>query len=92
MNPFFVIFANVPGMLAKTLDFGHIWGNVIFCPLDCQSTSSFLFGLVFFANKGDRLIKTPYSKYAYLVTQYGDSSRYRIFSKTCDSELGDQFK
>lgn len=49
-------------------------------------------GYCFFANKGDRLIKTPYSKYAYLVTQYGDSSRYRIFSKTCDSELGDQFK
>lgn len=48
--------------------------------------------IVFFANKGDRLVKTPYSKYAYLVTQYGDSSRYRIFSKTCDSELDDQFK
>jgi hypothetical protein len=41
--------------------------------------------IVFFAKKGDRIIKDPYSKYANLVTQIGDSNRYRIYSVTCDS-------
>jgi hypothetical protein len=41
--------------------------------------------IVFFASKGDRIIKDPNSKYANLVTQIGDSIRYSIYSVTCDS-------
>jgi len=46
--------------------------------------------IVFFANKGDRIIKDPYSKYANLVTQIGDSIRYSIYSVTCDSIIENQ--
>lgn len=48
--------------------------------------------IVFFANKGDRIIKVPYSKYAYLVTKFGDSTRYSIYSVTCDSIIENQLE
>lgn len=43
--------------------------------------------IVSFAEKGDRIVKEPYSKYAYRVTASGDSIRSRIFSTICDSIL-----
>jgi hypothetical protein len=46
--------------------------------------------IVFFANKGDRIIKVQNSKYANLVTQFGDSMRFRIYSVTCDSIIENQ--
>lgn len=41
--------------------------------------------LVAFSEKGDRIVKEPYSKYAYRVTSDGDSIRSRIYSTSCDS-------
>jgi hypothetical protein len=48
--------------------------------------------VVAFAEKGDKISKEPYSKYAYLINEFGDSIRSRIFSVSCDSIVKNQIK
>ena len=41
--------------------------------------------IVSIAEKGDRIFKEPNSKYAFIITESGDSIHSRIFSTICDS-------
>ncbi|MEO9257291.1 MAG: hypothetical protein ABI207_02850 [Crocinitomicaceae bacterium] len=41
--------------------------------------------IVAFAEPGDKIIKKDYSKYAYWINSYNDTTRSRIFSTFCDS-------
>lgn len=41
--------------------------------------------IVSIVEKGDRILKDPNSKYAYIINSFGDSIRSRIFSKSCDT-------